>query len=148
MSTLPPCSPGRDGAQALRGEGFLGRHCAGGRGADDRAAAAQQLVLPQQYLLPQRPRRGHADGAHERRFGNADAGQLLRRGETVAHLPMADERLGVQVAEEAEAGQDGGEAPRGRFDVQDVDFQQVAGFRSVHVNRAGQRMHKAQVRPQ
>ena len=115
----------------------MGRHGAGRGRADDGAAAAQQFVLAQQDCLAQGPGGGDADGAHKGRFGDADAGQLRRLGEPVAHFPMGDVGFEVQVAQEAEAGQDGGEAPLRRFDVADGDFQQVARFGAVDVDRAG-----------
>ena len=53
--------------------------------------------------------------------------------------------FGVQVPQEPEPRQDGGEPPTGRLDVQDVDLQQVAGLGAVDVHRSGQGVDQVQV---
>ena len=47
--------PGRDGPQALGGEGFVSRYGAGRRGPHHHTATPQQFILPQQDFLAQRP---------------------------------------------------------------------------------------------
>ena len=130
--------PGRDRAQALRGEWLMHGHCSVGRWPDYGTASPQQLVLPQQYFLSQSTGRRHANGAHERGLRHSHAGQLLGGGEAIAHLPVADEGFGVEVTQESEAWQDGGEPPGRRLNVEYVYFQQVARLRAVDVDRARQ----------
>ena len=57
------------------------------------------------------------------------------------------DHVGVQVdvPQEPEAGDDGGEAPACRFYAQDVYFQQVAGLGALDVDRAGEGMNQVEV---
>ena len=104
---------------------------------------AAQIGLAGHDALQQFVRRRHAHHAHERRAGNAHAGQLRRHGKAVRHLPVHQEGRGEEIAQEAEARHDHGEAAVGRNDLLDLHGQQIARLRALDVHRASQRMDAA-----
>ena len=88
-------------------------------------------------------RRRHAHHAHERRAGNAHAGQVGRIRKTARHLPVDDVRLGEVIPQESEPGHDEREPARRGVDRLDLDRQQVARLRALDVDRSGERMDAA-----
>jgi hypothetical protein len=90
---------------------------------------------------------GGSDGgdAHERRAGNAHAGELCRRRPVVLDLPVHEERLGHHVAQEAEARHDRAERGGLRDDVGELDLQHIAGLRALDEDGASERMDRTGV---
>ena len=128
MSTLPACLAGRDRAQRLAGDARVGRHRGRRRRRQHEAAAVEQRLLARRGPGEQLVSRREADGAHERRAGDADAGQVGRGRPTVGDVPVDHERVGEHVAQEAEPRHLDGVAVAVGFDVKDLDLEQVAGL--------------------
>src|SRR5712691_2567911 len=55
---------------------------------------------------------------------------------------MHQERYGTDIAQEAEAGDDGAEGMRLRYEVQKLHFQQVDRLRSLHEDRPCEWVHR------
>src|SRR5262249_52368274 len=95
---------------------------------------------------PELFRRGrHRGDAHERRARDADAGYLRRARPAVPNLPMDEEGLGHDVAQEAEARHYGAEGDGLGDNVGELDLQYVARHRILDIDGAGQRMHGADI---
>ena len=88
----------------------------------------------------------HRGGAHEWRPRNAHPGDLRGGGPTVAELPVHQERLGEDIAQEAEPRHDRGERVRGH-DVEELDLEDVTGARALDEDRTGERMDGARFHP-
>ena len=56
---------------------------------------------------------------------------------------MDHERLGIDVPQEAQAGNDAAEGPRLGHDVDELNLQQVTGLSALDQNRARKGMHGA-----
>src|SRR5215207_5309081 len=69
---------------------------------------------------------GEADRPHERRAGDADAGDVGGGGPAAGDVPVDLEGLGEHVAEEPEPGDPDGVAVAVGLDVEDLDVEQVA----------------------
>src|SRR5690606_39063614 len=115
------------------------------RGRQDEAAAFERRLFagggPGEALVAG----GEADGAHEGRGGDADAGQAGGDGPAVGHVPAHDERFGEDVAQEPEAGYLDGVAVAVGLDLQDLDLQQVAGLGALDVDGPGERVDDVEV---
>ena len=98
----------------------MSRYCVLGFGSQHRPSPLQQFIFSQVNLPAQFSRRGHSNGAHERRSGDTDAGKVRRLGVAVFDDPVDDVRFQKYVPQETEAGDDGGESPRCWFDLEDV----------------------------
>ena len=60
--------------------------------------------------------------------GHRDAWELVRAGDGAVELPADEERLGEEVGEEAEAGDDAVDAEGRRLVAEDLDLEHVAGL--------------------
>ena len=139
--------PGRDGPQGLDGDGRVGGHGVGGVGREHEPAPVQGGLLAGDGPLQQGPVGGQADGAHERRAGDAQPGQVVGGRPAVADPPADHEGVGELVPQEAEPGHLHGVAVAVRLDLQDLDLEQVARLGPVDVHRAGERVDDVQVGP-
>jgi hypothetical protein len=90
------------------------------------------------------PRR-QTDGAHEGRAWDPKTGQVARGRPTVGDDPGDLERFREHVAKEAEARDLHRIAVPVGLDVEDLDLEQVAWFGSLHMDRAGERVHDIEV---
>ena len=68
-----------------------------------------------------------------------------RGGKAVAHIPLGDEGVEVDVPQEAEAGDDAGEAERSGLDAEHVNLEQVARLGALDVDGAGEGVDEAEV---
>ena len=136
---------GRDGAEGGRGDGLGGGYRAVGVGGLDCATGLEKDVLALGDFLEEGAGGGDADGAHEGGFGDADAGDLGRGGKAVAHVPLGDEGVEVDIPQEAEAGDDAGEAEGRRLDVEDVDLEEVAKLGALDVDGTGEGVDETEV---
>jgi hypothetical protein len=117
----------RQGAQAFEAAAPA-RHRAGLARRYDKAAGIERALLALgPFLELLRRRRGSGD-SHKGGAGNANAGELGGRRPAVADFPLHHERRGHHVAEKAQARNDGAERGRLREDVNEFDFEHVAGL--------------------
>ncbi len=116
-------------------------------GREHETAAVEQRLFAGggdgEQLVPGR----QADRAHERPAGDAHAGQVGGGGPAVGDGPVDLERIGELVAEEPEPGDLGGVAVARRFDVDDLDVEQIARLGPFDVDGAGQRVESIEVHP-
>ena len=87
-------------------------------------------------------RRRDADHADERVGRDADALQAARGRVPVVQAPGDEERLLEEIAEQAEAGEDGGRAEVVGLDCEDLDLEDVARLGAPHGDRPGERMRR------
>src|SRR4029077_12039508 len=100
----------RDRAQAV---GYGRRNRGVRERVRDGLPALTQRLLAGSELLEQRMRRRDADDACEALVGNRDARELLGAGDAAVDLPLDEVRVGNEVREVAEAGDDRGRAEVG-----------------------------------
>ena len=92
-----------------------------------------------------------ADQAGVDQAGEADAGNVARRGVEALEIPDRFLRQRKVIGQEAAAvllGEEAVEAPQAllqRADVEQVDHQQVAGLGALDADRAGQEVHDGEV---
>jgi hypothetical protein len=89
--------------------------------------------------------RHHADRAGKCLVGHPDARHLVGHRAGPRELPVDEERLGVLVAQEAEARHDDGVAVLVRFDVDQFHRQHVAAPGALDVDGPGHRMNEVEV---
>src|SRR5262245_17521778 len=86
-----------------------------------------------------------ADRPHKRGTGDAYAREVGRSRPAVGDVPVDLERLGEEVAEEAEAGHLHRIAIAGRFDFKNLDLEEVTRLGARDVDRPGERVHDIEV---
>src|SRR5262249_1205353 len=107
---------------------------------------AQRLLAPAE-LLQQRVGRRDADDARERLLRYRDARQLRSSCEPALDLPLDEVRVGEEVGEVAEPGNDRRRPEIGRLVLDELHLEDVARLRAADVERARQRMPEAEVQP-
>ena len=105
----------------------------------------RQRLLAARDLVHQLARRRDADDAGERVARHGDARKLLRARLAVGDLPPDEVGIDEDVGQEAEAGDDGGNAEVGRLVGDELDVDDVARLGPVDVDGTCERMAEAQV---
>jgi hypothetical protein len=101
-------------------------------------------VLASGDLGEQLRRWGDAERAEEGRRRDPHPGQVRGYRVAVGELPAHQERFREPLAQEPEAWDLPGVAPRGRGALEDLDGEHVAGLGAVDGDRAGERVHPVQ----
>ena len=142
MSRLPPISRGgivRSPALAAAGIAVSGKL------VGDGAACIRDRLLALGDRLHQLLRGRDADDAGEGVSRNGHARQLRRSRAAAGDVPVHEERVGEEICEEAEAGDDGGHAEVGGLVGDELDLEHVARLRALDLDGAGQRMAEPEV---
>ena len=110
-----------------------------------RAARGADALLAGALELHQLRRGGHAHhaGVNARRDGHA--WKLVRASGGAVELPPHEERLGEEVVEEAEAGDDAVDAEARRLVAEDLDRKHVTRLGTVDEDGAGERVAEPEV---
>ena len=144
MSRLPPSLARRDRPQPA---GRLGRNGRLGHRIGDGPAGGRDRLLPFADRRQQLVRRRDADDSRERVLGHGDAGQLRRPRKPAVEVPRHHVRLGEQVGEEPEPGDDGRDAEVRRLVGEELDLEDVARLRSLDMHRPAERVAEPEVEP-
>ena len=89
--------------------------------------------------------REHADGTRKRLVRYGDPGHLVGYGPARGEAPVDDGRIGVEIAQEPESGNDQGVAVLVGVDCQQLDLQRVSALRSVDVDGSGHRVNEVEI---
>ena len=142
MSRLPPISRGgivRRPALAAAGIAVSGNASATG------APAAASASSAPRDLLHQLPRGRDANDTGERVARDGHARQLRRARLAAGDLPLDEVRVGEQIGEETEAGDDGGDAEVRRLVADELDVDRVPRRGAFDVDGTRERMAEAEV---
>src|SRR6201997_354553 len=110
--------------------------------------------MPRVYVARAFGRRQHVDGPllvgrHTHRSAEGSDGDVhvvaQLGGGSVPEVEVADVRVGEVRREQAEAGQDGAPTPRTWLQLEDLDFECVAGLGAANVDRTSERVEPVEV---
>ncbi len=96
-------------------------------------------------FLHQRVGRRHADHAGVDAGGNRDPRKLVAASVCAVERPGNDERLGEDVGEESESGDDGVDSKIRGVVLEELDLEDVAGLGLLDEERAGEGMSAAEI---